>query len=441
MSRTPRELLAAAGVTDFVDEDLYQPSYNCAPMSYLPVLRHGQQPHRQRAAKTHEHSQSKAQVAQEAAALQHEQQVEQIRREADDADDECIHTADADRLADEHEQEAEIDIDESDSRQEHDDTSPSKPHDKSTTFLQSVRWGLVPFYCPVEQVASTASKLINARSESISQRSTFKRLLDKQRCIVLVDAYMEWHKSSTAAKAVKQPYVILPHVQGETVNQPTLGMDEDDYKHLDRSARDRVSDGKHTSSVFANRPLLHLAALYDTWRDKSTQSSDKLYTVTILTCSPGKEMAWMHDRQPVILESPEAREKWLKCGDHVFQSVQPLLKPSSPHFLDCYKVSSTVGNVRNKGIECIAPLQIVQQKQKANGIAKFFAPAPKKETKQNVKDEQSKSKFVDRKPEHQSTSIQSDATKAEGRHVKRERDVRADASSQSNKRTKIDLTL
>ena len=68
---------------------------------------------------------------------------------------------------------------------------------------------------------------------------------------------------------------------------------------------------------FKDGSLMLLAGLYDVAHLESTspdQTNDPLWTFTIVTTDAPKSFAWLHDRQPVILSSHEAVERWLDCG-------------------------------------------------------------------------------------------------------------------------------
>ena len=67
--------------------------------------------------------------------------------------------------------------------------------------LEDMSWGLIP---PWSKDTSFASKLINARIETIKTKPSFKNLVKKNRCIVIANGYYEW---ITTAEG-KQPVYI-----------------------------------------------------------------------------------------------------------------------------------------------------------------------------------------------------------------------------------------
>ncbi len=52
-----------------------------------------------------------------------------------------------------------------------------------------MRWGLVPSWA---KDISIGSRMINARAETIAEKPSFKRALQKRRCLVLSDGIYEW---------------------------------------------------------------------------------------------------------------------------------------------------------------------------------------------------------------------------------------------------------
>ena len=51
------------------------------------------------------------------------------------------------------------------------------------------KWGLVPFWSKDNK---SGAKMINARIETIAEKTAFKSLLNSKRCIVPMDGFYEW---------------------------------------------------------------------------------------------------------------------------------------------------------------------------------------------------------------------------------------------------------
>jgi hypothetical protein len=124
--------------------------------------------------------------------------------------------------------------------------------------------------------------------------------------------------------------------------------------------------------------------------NESKGSEEKNYTYTIITTDSNKQLSFLHNRMPVILENGSdqirlwldpARSEWSK-------ELQSLLKPYEGE-LECYPVSKEVGKVGNNSPAFIVPVASTDNK---NNIANFFSPAKKaangnETTDQTVADE------------------------------------------------------
>ena len=62
----------------------------------------------------------------------------------------------------------------------------------------------------------------------------------------------------------------------------------------------------------------------------------------------------MHERMPVILDEADW-PKWLGEEPATLDELYALLKPSPDEVLKAWPVDKSVGNVRNKGPQLIAP--------------------------------------------------------------------------------------
>jgi putative SOS response-associated peptidase YedK len=170
-----------------------------------------------------------------------------------------------------------------------------------------MKWGLVPFWAKDAQIGY---RTINARAEGIAERPTFRKPIRTQRCLVPVDGFYEWQKTSRVGKADKVPHFI--HLAG--------------------------------AETFA------FAGLYDYWRDAEGRP---LATFTIVTTGPNELMASIHNRMPVIL-SREDERAWLDPATP-FDHVLALLRPYPAERMHAYPVSTLVNNPRNDGQQLITP--------------------------------------------------------------------------------------
>jgi len=166
------------------------------------------------------------------------------------------------------------------------------------------QWGLVPSWA---KDPSVGINMINARSETVAEKPSFRSAFRHRRCLIPADGFYEWK----GEKNQKQAY-------------------------------------------FIHRPDGHpiaMAGLYEEW-----ETPDEIRrTCTILTCPPNEVMLELHDRMPVIL-SPSDFEPWLETPEEERMSLLPLLRPCPSEWLELTPVSRAVGNPRNEGPELIKPV-------------------------------------------------------------------------------------
>lgn len=189
-------------------------------------------------------------------------------------------------------------------------------------IVHGMKWGLVPSFTKKSEQPDHF-RMFNARSESVHEKASFRRLLAKCRCLVTVEGFYEWKKDG----AKKQPYYI--HFQ----------------------------DG---------HPLV-LAALFDSWVDGT---GEVLNTFTILTTRSSKALEWLHDRMPVILGSKETVDNWLNQGISDL-SLQKIAQPYEAPDLVWYPVTSAMGKTSFNGPECIEEIKL--EVEKKTSIAKLFS--------------------------------------------------------------------
>jgi hypothetical protein len=104
--------------------------------------------------------------------------------------------------------------------------------------------------------------------------------------------------------------------------------------------------------------------------DSPLDSSEKLYTYSIITTDSNKQLNFLHDRMPVILNNgSEAVRTWLDPARTEWsKDLQSLLKPYDGE-LECYPVSKDVGKVGNNSPTFLVPIDSAENK---NNIANFF---------------------------------------------------------------------
>jgi putative SOS response-associated peptidase YedK len=171
--------------------------------------------------------------------------------------------------------------------------------------LNFYRWGLIPSWTKPDKVGKFS--LINARSETVSEKASFKTSFRRRRCLILTDGFYEWSKS-TSGKG-KTPYYITLKDQ----------------------------------SPFA------FAGLWDIW---NSPEGDPLKSACILTTKPNELVKPIHDRMPVILPV-ESFDTWLKTEEGKPEEFQPFLNSYPAELMQAYPVSTYVNSPKNNSPQCI----------------------------------------------------------------------------------------
>ena len=229
--------------------------------------------------------------------------------------------------------------------------------DSREMVVEAMRWGLVPSYTKgsASEALQAGFRMINARSDNLLR--VHKRLLDRKRCVVVVDGFYEWLDKMRPSPA-----------------------------HLSPAGKERRSSVKRPFFMRAHGggPLF-LAGLYDTWRGaegehvavagtgEQQRTGTQLRTHTVITTESNRQLSWLHDRMPVILD-PGQVDVWLDSARYAFESpvIQKLLEPYAGT-LDCYEVSATVNSIKNNCPDCLLPVSEFKARQQAAGIGAFFS--------------------------------------------------------------------
>jgi putative SOS response-associated peptidase YedK len=124
--------------------------------------------------------------------------------------------------------------------------------------------------------------LINARSETVEEKTTFKKLILTKRCLIPAIGFYEWKTHDNK----KEKYLIQLKPKGFE--------------------------------------LFYMAGLYNEFTDPSGTN----YTsFVILTTAANKEMQQIHDRMPVIIPSEAAADKWIGSSSSQIASIKAMMNP------------------------------------------------------------------------------------------------------------------
>ena len=177
-----------------------------------------------------------------------------------------------------------------------------------TRHLQAFHWGLIPSWA---KDAAIGNKMINARTETLAEKPSFRAALTRRRCLIPADGFYEWQAAPDGKKAGRTPMHI------------------------------RLKD----DGLFA------FAGLWEEWR---APDGSPLRSCTIITTTPNAVAAPIHDRMPAILR-PEDESLWLDHSQTNASDLLSLLAPYPSEAMEAYAVSRQVNAPTVDDPACIAP--------------------------------------------------------------------------------------
>ncbi|CAH0179507.1 MULTISPECIES: SOS response-associated peptidase [Bacillaceae] len=175
-------------------------------------------------------------------------------------------------------------------------------NDGARNRLGYLRWGLIPFWAKDEKVGY---KMINARSETIAEKASFRNAYKKKRCLIIADSFYEWKKT---------PERKIP-MRIKLKNHAPFGM----------------------------------AGIWESWKSPEGIS---VYSCSVITTVPNELMTSIHDRMPVILK-PEDEKEWLSPTNNDPAYLQQYLKSFDSEQMEAFEVSTDVNSTKNNSSNLI----------------------------------------------------------------------------------------
>ena len=171
------------------------------------------------------------------------------------------------------------------------------------------KWGLVPRWAKDPGIGN---KLINARSETVEEKPSFREAFRRRRCIIPADGFYEWKREG----GWKQPFFF------------------------------RLRE---------DRPF-GFAGLWETWEGEG----HTITSCTILTTEANEVLRPVHERMPVILH-PEDYELWLDADVRKLNLVKEVLRPYPASEMASHPVGIAINSPRSQGAALIEriPLNFV----------------------------------------------------------------------------------
>ncbi|MDZ4666419.1 MAG: SOS response-associated peptidase [bacterium] len=172
---------------------------------------------------------------------------------------------------------------------------------EQNTVMQCFQWGLIPNWTKnYEQAKTIRIQTLNAKSETVFEKSSFKESIKRQRCLVPLTGFFEWKEMGNKEK---QPYFIRLKMQ----------------------------------------QIFSLAGIYATWQNTE---EDRVYnTFSLLTTQANPLMAQIHNtklRMPVILDQTEEKI-WLEPKSTA-TDLEKCFLPFAEESMEAYSISKLIGS-------------------------------------------------------------------------------------------------
>ncbi len=198
----------------------------------------------------------------------------------------------------------------------------SKDDPSGTPQLEAFHWGLIPSWAKDRKIAS---RMINARSETLAEKPAFKGLFKKKRLLIPMDGFYEWKAGSAGGPLT---------AKGKPAKKPMF---------IHRSDHEPMA----------------VAGLWTAWKDAEAAGEGEpapwLLSATVITTAANATMSPVHDRMPVLV--PRSRwAEWLDPANDDVDTLSTMFDMAADESLVMHPVSTDVNSVRNNRSELITEI-------------------------------------------------------------------------------------
>lgn len=181
--------------------------------------------------------------------------------------------------------------------------------------IEIASWGMIAHWSKSDdEAAKSQSSAINARSESVHEKPTFKSAFRSNRCLLPANGYYEW-ASELGKYKTKQPIYIS----------------RDDNK------------------------LLAFTGIFQSW---TSPSGRVIQSVAIITRQAVGQLALVHSRMPVFLPRDRWAD-WMNPKINDVERIRSLMDVPTPDAnLRFHPVSSAVNSIAGSGPGLIEPIEL-----------------------------------------------------------------------------------
>ncbi|MCK4841182.1 MAG: SOS response-associated peptidase [Methylococcales bacterium] len=172
--------------------------------------------------------------------------------------------------------------------------------DDGSNKAVNLHWGLIPHWSKDKKIST---HLINARAETLTEKSSFKTAYQQRRCLIPATGFYEWHKTE---------------------------------------------QGKQAYSIYrADHQLFAFAGLWEYW----DHGTDTIYSCTIITTEANQFMSPIHQRMPVIIDK-QNYNYWLDKQTSQ-ETTQQLLITDAYQGMTIKPISDWVNNPYHNDKNCL----------------------------------------------------------------------------------------
>ncbi len=166
------------------------------------------------------------------------------------------------------------------------------------TRVQAIRWGLIPHWCKDEtQAKELMGMTLNAKSETIFEKPSFKSSIEHKRSLIFVNGFFEWRDFNKK----KYPYFI----------------------------------------TMKNQKVFAMGGIHESWVNKET--GEIINTCSIVTTPSNELLSKIHNiklRMPLIFTKNKMME-WLNNG-LAKEQIQKLQNPLEDGLLEATSISKLI---------------------------------------------------------------------------------------------------
>ena len=181
--------------------------------------------------------------------------------------------------------------------------------------LSVASWGIIaPWIKDETEAKASQSRAINARSESIFEKPTFRDSFKLRRCLIPADGYYEWATELGRYKS-KQPFYI---------SNP-------------------------------NMKSLSIAGIWSQWK---APDGRLINSASVITRESVNELATIHSRMPVMMPS-DRWDLWLDTAPHsTDELISLMVNPNPDQGLNPIPISDEVNKVSNNGPQLVNEIKL-----------------------------------------------------------------------------------